>query len=326
MRRSRRALVTLGGAVLLAPQRRGLAQAPRRLGVLTHLPRAHPVATPFWDVLLAELAALGWEEGRNLHVENRFGGYDHARLVAGARELVAAKVDLIVAVDDRLVYAAWTATKTVPIVMSGSAAVELGYARPLARPGGNVTGFSWQATDTIGREWTLLRALRPGLTRLGIPVSFGATPQTDLWVGAWRSLAGGQGAVVTVLPDALEPDDLPPLFAAAEARRVQALTLPTRYVLQGAGIERLNAWAIKRRVLVSAGWARPHVLLGFGFHADELRAVPGYIDRVLRGTPPAEIPIEQPKRFALTLNLGIARAMGLTVPTEVLLQATEVIE
>ncbi len=325
MKLKRRDIVMLAATGLLAPSLLP-AQDVRTLGVLSQLPRTHPAAKPAWDLIAAELAALGWVEGRNLRIEHRWGEYDHARLVAGARDLVAAKVNLIYAVDDRAVHAAWTATKMVPIVMSSGAAVELGYAQSLARPGGNVTGFSWQSSETVGREWSLLRALHPGLARLGIPVEFGATPMTDLWVGAWRAVVTGQGSSLSVLPDMLGPDDLPTLFAAAEVRAVQALILPNRRALLGTGIERLNAWAIERRVLVGAGWARPHVLLSYGIHPDEWLVTFRHIDRVLRGTPPAEIPIEQPKRFDLTLNLRIARAMGLSVPADVLLQATEVVE
>lgn len=326
MRALRRAMIMFAPGAMVSLPRPLRAQEMRQLGVLSQLPRPHPAGKPFWGTLVAELAALGWEEGRNLRIEHRFGGYDHARLVAGARELAAKKVDVIYAVDDRAVYAAWTATKTVPIVMSSGAAVELGYAQSLARPGGNVTGFSWQVNDAVGREWSLLRTLRPGLAQVGIPVTLGATPQTDMWVDAWRTVVRAQGGSVAVLPDVLKLDDLAPLFAAADARGVQAMTWPTRFVLLGAGIGRLNAWAIERRVLVSAAWARRQVLLSFGFHPDEGRVVFRHIDRVLRGASPADMPIEQPRRFALTLNLSIARAMGLSVPAEVLLQATEVVE
>ena len=121
-----------------------------------------------WQSLIDGLKMHGWDEGRNLAIERRFANNDRALYRTHAAELLAAKVDAIFAPDDDAVAAAFEATKTVPIVMMGVAAVEPGYAKSIARPGGNVTGVVYLALDFAGKEFELMRAMRPDLRRLGL--------------------------------------------------------------------------------------------------------------------------------------------------------------
>jgi len=245
--------------------------------------------------------------------------------IANAEELVVARVDVIYAPGPAAAAAAYQATKAIPIVMHGPAAVEMGYAKSLAQPGGNVTGAVYQALDFTGKEFALLKALQPDLKKIGVPTALG-NKLTDLKFNDWQAIAGGQGVAVVQLPDTLAMADVEPMLAAAKRGGVQALVL-RRSVLLGAGLQRINAWAIENKVVTYAGnWARGEVVVVYGpYIPDITRIAIGKIDSILRGAKPGDLPIEQPTRFELVINLKLAEAMGLTIPQSVLLSATEVI-
>lgn len=301
----------LAGAPTYAQQWR-----PMRLGVLA--------SPPMLEFVLGGLKTLGWEEGRNLQVERRFvadSQYD-----VGAAALVAANVDVIFAPSDQAVAAAFRATKQIPIVMMGIAAVEAGFARSLAQPGGNVTGVVYLALDFIGKELALMRALRPDLKRVGLTGGPGRELE-EIATRAWQTTARAQGVEAIALPDIREPADIGPMLAAAQRADVQALLIGVRPFLMGGGWQQIREWASQRHTSLHSGpWARQEVPVAFGPDGQELRtAVLKQIDSILRGARPAEIPIQQPSKFELVVNREIARSLGLSIPQWVIVSATEVL-
>jgi putative tryptophan/tyrosine transport system substrate-binding protein len=325
----RRSVVSLTGGLALGLALPALAQPQRvlRLGVLGNVP-ALPVST--WPVtwFRDELKRLGWEVGQTISFEFRYAMNDPQRYHAFAAELAAAKLDVIYAPGDDALEAASKATKTIPIVTIAAAVVELGYAKSLARPGGNVTGVVFQPLDFVGKSFGILRALRPDLKRVGISHRPGH-PLSDVWVKTWQTVAGGQGATMVALPFVRNLAELEPMLAIAKREGVQALVgegpVP---ILLGSSFETIRSWATENKVLTyGTTWVRGEHLVSFGPDPWEIRRIAiAQIDRILRGAKPAEMPIEQPTKFELIVNRKIAKAMGLTIPQTVLLQANEVID
>lgn len=309
-----------GPALAGALPTRAQQQRAKRLGILS----SRPMLEATDAMLVKGLKSLGWEDGRNLHIERRAAAEN--RYDVGASELVAAGVDVIFAPSDQAVAAAFRATKQIPIVMMGIAAVEPGFARSLAQPGGNVTGVVYLALDFIGKELALMRAVRPDLKRIGLTGGPGRELE-EIAIRAWQATARAQGAEAIALPDIRDTADIEPMLAAAQRADVQALLIGIRPFLFGGGWQQIREWAAQRRVTLHSGpWARHEVPIAYGPDGDELRtAVLRQIDSILRGTRPAEIPIQQPSKFELVVNRAIAQSLGLTIPQWVILSATEVL-
>jgi putative tryptophan/tyrosine transport system substrate-binding protein len=312
---------SLAGVTLPTPLR-AQSERAKRVGALgVTFPR--PDAAEY---MAKQMRARSWEVGRDLVVIRRYSDGDPSRLPALARELVAERVDVILAVGDDAAVAAAKATSIVPIVMQALSPVELGLAKSLARPGGNVTGVVYQALDYVGKQLDLLRALQPGLKRVGFPTSSKLqSRQILLW--RWIEIADPIGIAVVELPYPFTVADLDEVLAAAERERVQALFLGLNHALRGAGFQRVREWAIRNKVVTTAAVAHREAVLGFSTseeHFDKLWY--DQLDRVLRGANPAETPIQQPTRFEVVIHRGQLREMGLTVPPTVLPQATELID
>lgn len=315
-----------GVALVAAAQTR---RPVARLGVLGNLaPTMDARAAAAQAALIDGLKAWGWEEGRNLVIEWRYANNHHRLYRKHAAELIAAKVDAIFAPGDEAVAAAYEATRTIPIVMMGFAAVEAGYAKSMARPGGNVTGVVYLALDFIGKEFDMMRALRPDLRRVGLCAGTPNPALNEIATRLWRTAAEGQNVTVALLPDIRSMEDIDPMLLAARNENIQTLLIGVRPFLLGAGWRRIREWAIDRRVATHSGtWARGEVLVAFGPAADELRSTAyRQIDGVLRGGNPAEMPIEQPTKFELIVSSKIAKALRLSIPKQLLLSATEVLE
>ena len=325
----RRSIISIAGGATLGAVLPLFAQTQRmaRLGVLAYMPASDPAGTEFWKTVSDELKKLGWEEGRNLVIERRYGMNDAKKYIAGARELVAAQVDVILTLSDTALHAVYQATKSIPIVTITAAAVELGYAKSLAHPGGNVTGVQYQLLDFIGKELELMMALRPGMNRIGISFVPGEALY-ELWVKTWQAAASSMGVTMVPLPRIESMADIDAVLAVAKREGVQGLVIGIGPFLRGAGWQQIMAWAIKNKVLPYGELAaRAEVPVAFG--PDFSYIVPmvfSQIDHILRGAKPADMPIVQPTRFILVVNKKLASAMGLTIPQSVLLQATEVIE
>lgn len=326
----RRAILTLTGGVAASAGLTAFAQTERvaHVGQLGNRPASEPNTAASLKLIASLMQPMGWEMGRNLIWHYKSGLASRERQVANAKELLAEKVDLILAGSSEAIAAAFQVTRSVPIVMLGSAAVELGYAKSLARPGGNVTGYVYQSLDFPGKEIELLLALRPDLKRIGFSESLDF-PEVGMIFRSWQNLAVAKGIAMVPLPNMLTLADIDPMLAAAKREGVHALVIGgVRYFLVGAGLQQIQDWATANKVLTySSTWQPGQLLAAFGPDGSEIiPTVCRQMDRILRGEKPGDIPIEQPTRFKLILNQRIAKATGVNVPQSLLLRADVVIQ
>ena len=281
-------------------------------------------------VALAEaLARLGWVEGRNLTVDKRGAGGEQERLPALAAELVALHPDLVLAVGPQPTRAAKNAAGTIPIVMVGVAdPVVVGLVQSLARPGGNITGFTTLVPGGFGAKLLeLLAQLRPGTSRIAVLMN----PKNDLAMKLFAVEMPGAAARLGVrlqVVEASSPSQLEGAIATAVRERAEGLlvfgdplfhTPPQRLpdIVARAG---LPAIYLVREVAQAGG------LMSYGPDFEDMfRRAASYADRIVKGTLPGDLPIEQPARFLFVINLKTAAALGLTIPTSLLLRADEVI-
>jgi putative ABC transport system substrate-binding protein len=295
------------------------------------MPETYERSAADWRGIRAAMKNAGLEDGVNLILERRYSFDDPRKHYPNAEELVAAGVDLIYAVANDRLDAAFKATKTIPIVTMANAIVELGYAKSLARPGGNVTGMEFQGQETIGKQLELLHLMMPGIRRIGLVRSLREERVTDALTANMQAAAATRRVtVVPVRTDLPTFDDIEPMLAAAKREGVQALWFAMhRGFLHGLGFQRVQAWAAENSIVTTSGWYhRGEVMLTHGPHPEEIGSITWRLAAriLLRGARPADLPIEQPTRFDVVLNQKYTRAIGLTIPLALRLQATEVIE
>jgi putative ABC transport system substrate-binding protein len=285
---------------------------------------------PSYDALREGLRELGWIEGRNLVVDVRGAEGQRERLPALAAELVSLKVDLIVAVAPDPNRAAKNATSTTPIVMFGVAdPVAVGLAESLARPGGNVTGLSTLVPGGfIAKSLELLKASLPHASRIAVFWNSRNEVHQKLLPLELPAAAQALGVRLQMI-DIREPSEIEGAFAAAVSERAQALLVigdpifhaPSRRLPDLAARSKLPAMYLVRDLVHAGG------LMSYGPDFRHMfRRAANYIDRLLKGARPADLPIEQPTTFQLVINLKTARALGVIIPQSVLARADEVIE
>lgn len=302
------------------------AQTPpktARIGYLT--PTAQ---TQREGVFRAELARLGWIEGKNLAIEYRNARGSFEKLPALAEDLVRLRVDAIVAVVTQASLAAKNATATIPIVVVG-VADPLGakLVTSLARPDGNLTGNSLTSVDIIGKQLELLRELRPGVARVGLL----SNPSNQVYhaqqIDEARAVATKLGIALTVA-EARGPDALDAAFRSVAAARAEALLIfgDPMFALHTERIARLAVQHALPAVGPFPPYADAGALVAYGADFDEMfRRAAVYLDRILKGAKPADLPIEQPTRFELIVNLKTAKALGVTVSPALISRADRVI-
>jgi putative tryptophan/tyrosine transport system substrate-binding protein len=307
------------------------AQPPKkvpRVGLLISAATAE--TAPFIDAFQQGLRELGYIEGKNVILEIRGGEAKADRLSDLAAELVGLKVDIIVAGAAPALRAAMKATNTIPIVMRTSTdPVEAGFVSSLAHPGGNVTGVTSITPKLIGKHLELLAEVVRGVKRVGVLVAardlarFMARAENKEMEAAARVLG-----VKLQLLSARDPDTIDNAFLAMTKERTQALivTPQARYlehgdrVLKHAAKNRLPAIYFLRLLVENGG------LMSYAANnADEFRRAAVYVDKILKGRKPADLPIEQPTKFELVINLKTAKQIGLTIPPNVLARADRVI-
>ena len=326
----RRGFVTgVAAALALLPSAR--AQKVARIGYLGLYPLAAPTQETAYDFLKG-LRDLGYIENQNLAVDFRNGAGRVENLVERARELVAARPDVIVAYGGVDVQAVLAVTRTIPVVtIYVPDPVAMGIAASLARPGGNVTGLSRVAPELTAKRLELLRELRPDLARVAVlwDLALGPVERADM-IG-WRNAGALQSLASTrIMLPVREPKDLEEAFAVARRGGAGAVVLGPESALIGSETGRIAALAIRHRLLSIAErdvYARRGILLAYGPDIrDMARRAAAYVDKILRGADPAELPIEQPTRFTLAINMNTAGALGLAIPRSLQLRADEVIE
>jgi putative ABC transport system substrate-binding protein len=273
------------------------------------------------------LRELGWIEARNIAIEYRWAEGRTDRAAEIASEFVRRKVDVIVTWGTAPVIAAKRATAVIPIVFATAGdPVATGLVASLARPGGNVTGLSNQTADLAGKRLELLREIIPDLRRLAI-LSNIASPIGVLEMGEVQAAARTLGLEVLPL-EIRRAEDIAPAFESLKGR-AQALYVVSE-PLVGSNRVRINTLALDARLPTFHG-LREYVetggLMSYGPNTPDLfRRSADIVDKILRGAKPSDIPVEQPTRFDLVVNLTTAKALGLTMPDKLLVAADEVIE
>jgi putative tryptophan/tyrosine transport system substrate-binding protein len=277
---------------------------------------------------LQGLQPLGYIEGQTIAIEWRFAQEKFDRLPELASELVHLKVDVIVTAGGYpTVQAAKNATTTIPIVMARvSDAVELGFVASLARPGGNITGISILAPELSGKLLELAKEAIPKASRVAV-LAYSASPNWELYFkqmdGAARSLG------VQLLAFQLRgPDEIDSAFDSARSKRADALVIPSSAFLSlyRKRIVKLAAQSRLPAIASEGAWAEEGCLLAYGpSTAESFRRAAVYVDKILKGAKPAELPVEQPMKFELVINLKTAKQIGLTIPPNVLARADKVI-
>jgi putative tryptophan/tyrosine transport system substrate-binding protein len=332
----RREFMTLLGGAAAAWPLAARAQQPigrtgkiPRVGMLMPGPAAHSAATykPFYQ----GLHELGYIEGQNLTVERRDGDWKPDRLPALAAELVGLKVDIIVAWSTPAAQAAKQATNSVPIiaaVMADPVGDEL--VASLARPGGNVTGTTFLGPELVAKRLQLLRDVVPGLARVAAllhPHAYGEQTMANV-VKDIEDAARTLGMQLQLVP-ADSPDEIASAFSKMVKERADAFIVMPSPMLFGEHLRIVQLAANNRlpgmyqaREFVDAGG-----LMSYGANLDDLfRRTATYVDKILKGAKPADLPVERPTKFELVINVKAARDVGLTINRDILLVADEVIE
>jgi putative tryptophan/tyrosine transport system substrate-binding protein len=303
------------------------AQQPMKVHRIGLLISASDVIAPFTDAFRQGLRDLGYVEGKNFVLEIRGGGAELDRLSDLAAELVRLNVDLIVTVGSPALRAATKATRTIPIVMrTGGDPVKSGIVASLARPGGNITGVYAMSVELSGKRLELLAEAVPGIKRvavLTVSSNFTATNEYKEMEPAARVL----GVKLQVLR-ALDPDSIDSAFLALTKERGEALVqIPhARYVQHGELILKHVAKNRLPSIYSHSVDVENGGLMSYGVnYAAEYRRTAIYADKILKGAKPAELPVEQPMKFELVINLNTAKQIGLAVPPNLLARADRVI-
>ena len=328
---TRRQFITvLGGAAAWPLAAR--AQQPermRRIGVLINLTADDPEGRARHAAFLEGLRELGWTDGRNIQIETRFGGGDVGRIRAHAAELVALAPDVIVANTTPVTRAVRQATSSIPIVMAAvNDPVDQGFVSSLAHPGGNITGFSFIDFQMVGKWLEMLKEAAPGVTRAILMFNPNTAPHYYVYLRSFEAMPRSIAVDVTAAPvhDTTEveeaiaklgrepgggllvaPDGFTTIHQHLFIRLAQQHRLPAVYAL---------------RTFVAQG-----ALMSYGPDSyDVLRRSASYVDRILKGEKPADLPVQAPTKYELVINLKTAKLLGLTVPETLLARADEVIE
>ena len=323
----RREFITLVGGAAAWPLA-AKAQQPGKLPTIGYLGASAALSeSPWTTAFVQRLRELGWIEGRTIAIEYRWAEGRAERAAEIAAEFVRLKVDVIVGTATPPTIAAKHATSVIPIVFAVAGdPVGTGLVASLARPGGNITGLSLQATDLAGKRIELLREVIPGLRRLAILGNVGNS-QVVLEMGEVQAAARTLGLDV-ITSEIRRAEDIAPAFEAFKGR-ADALFVILDPVISSNRLP-INTFALRARLptvhgvrdLVEAGG-----MMSYGPNFPDLfRRAAGDVDKILRGVKPAEIPVEQPTKFDLIINLKTAKALGLEIPPTLLARANEVIE
>jgi putative ABC transport system substrate-binding protein len=319
-------IAALGGAAVwpLAAH----AQQAAKLPTIGFLGPLTPSSQSEWtDAFVQSMRAHGWIEGRTVAIEYRWGEGRSERLAEIVAEFVRLKVNVIVTAGTEAVIAAKQTTSVIPIVFGQAGdPVGTGLVASLGRPGANVTGLSNQSADLAGKRIGLLREVLPSLHRVAIMANVGS-PIGGLEMGDVKATALALG-LETVPVEIRRAEDIAPAIEALKDR-ADVLYVVTEPLVNTNRVQ-INKLALDARLPTlhgQAAYAEAGGLMSYGANVPDLfRRAGDYVDKVLRGAKPADLPVEQPTKFDLTINLKTAKALGLIVPPTLLARADEVIE
>jgi putative ABC transport system substrate-binding protein len=315
-------------SLLLAPYSAVEAQQPGKIFRIGYLDNTTASGSAgLVDTFRKELSKLGWIEGKNIAFEYRFAEYKNERLPDVAADLVRLKVDLIVVTAGTSALAAKKATTTIPIVMANSAdPVSVGVVASLARPGGNVTGFSSLGTELNSKRLEVLKDAVPRLARVGLLRPAGGS---DVQLKDLRLAALALKLKLEEIETQRDAKGLESAFRTATQKQVGAImtTVATSFfaerkqIVELAGKYQLPAMYPQREFVEEGG------LMSYGVDlADLYRRAAVYVDKILKGTKPADLPVQQATKFEFVINLKAAKQIDLTIPPDVLARANEVIK
>lgn len=322
----RRVLLLASGALgaLAAARAKAQAKTPRLIGWLS--PGTLERDRPNIEAFTAQMKALGYVEGRDFVIERRQSEGRVERLPSLAREIIAANPAVIVTASSGAIAALKKETSSVPIVFTSAAdVVEQGFVASLARPGGNITGVTLR-TEVFAKIVELMRETQPSAKRFALLVP-DRDPSATKIIDDFRHFGSAQGFQMTVFP-VKQAEDLGRAFAEMARARTEVVVAP-QLVMLVIHEKTVADLAMKSRLPVYSSWrvARDGVLMS---HYSEItenhRRVAAMVDKIFKGTKPADIPVEQPDRFSLVINLRTAKALGIEIPQSVLVRADEVIQ
>jgi len=323
-------IVLLAVAVLVVPLPGEAQQAASlpRIGFLAPGSLSEPRIQRYLQAFRQGLRELGYVDGQNIAIEFRWAEGKYDRLPGLAAELVRLKVNAIVAGGPPAIQAAKQATETIPIVMAAVAdPVAIGFVASLARPGGNITGMSGMGSELVGKQLELLKEVVPKVSRVAL-LGNPANPNYAQLVRHAQDAARALGVRLQPL-EARDPSEIDKAFAAITTERAGAVIVLADTVLLDHRT-RIADHAARRR-LPTVSWLIEHAeaggLLAYGSSlSDSFRRAATYVDKILKGAKPADLPVEQPTTFELVINLKTAKALGLTIPQALLLRADRVIQ
>jgi putative ABC transport system substrate-binding protein len=284
---------------------------------------------PGWQAFRDGLQSLGYHEGRTIAVDWRWAGSDARRMADLAADLVRLQVELIVTGSDPAPTAARDATRIIPIVMSGAGdPVASGLVASLARPGGNVTGLTWDVSPAVaGKYLELLRDTKPGLSSVAVVWNRDAGAWVSPYLTVLRNTAMTLGLALHPI-EVRRPEDIAPAFGELTRRSVQAVYVMWNQVTF-AHRTRVGELARAHRLLTIYDEQQAVAAGGLMSYSPEIadlgRRAANYVDRILKGAKPTDLPVEQPTKFNFVINLRTAKALGLTIPPAVLARADEII-
>jgi putative tryptophan/tyrosine transport system substrate-binding protein len=329
--RRREVIALVGGAAALPLAGRAQSVKSHRVGALAGGFPPRP-GDPIWAAFTEGFRELGYVEGRNLVLEGRFAAGNLERLPALARELAALKVEAIVVFGPAPMRAAQAATRDIPIVMAAGSSdpVAEGYIASFARPGGNITGLTYAVSaERFGKQLELLKEAVGALLRVAMLWDGDLELFRRSWEPALEQAAGQldlefEGPFLVRAPEEFER-----AFAQMVDRRVQGVLVASSAIITQSR-EKLAEVAARHRMPVIAAFREfpaTGSLMSYGPNLPSIyRRAAAFVDKILTGTPPGEIPVEQPIRYDFAINLKTARTLGLTIPPTLLARADEVIE
>jgi putative ABC transport system substrate-binding protein len=315
------------GSLLLKTFDLAHGQQPRKIALIGYLSTGDVVSRGYrTEAFRQGLKDLGYIEGKNIIIEYRYAGARSDRLPELARELVGLKVDIIFVGGTPATKAAKNATLTIPIVTSSAEPVESGLVSGLAQPGGNITGLSNLTSELVGKRLELLKEMVPRLSHVAVL----CTPGYDRRTWTKAELAAQSLGIELMAALVRNRDDLEPAFASIKRDRAGALiTIRSPVIVHELRKQILNLAAKSRLPAIYDDRIFPQLggLMSYGVNMANLdRRAAAYIDRILKGAKPANLPIEQPMKFDMVINLKTATALGLKIPAYLLMEADKVIE
>jgi putative ABC transport system substrate-binding protein len=330
--RRREFIAGLAGAAAAWPvAARAQADRPRRIGMLVGLPEGDPEGEKWVQALLRGMSQLGWQRGTNLQVDLRWVANDFDRTQAIARELVQSQPDVIEVTSTPATAAILRETQTIPVVFASvSDPIGAGFIQSLTRPGGNATGFV-NIEASLGGKWVeVLKEVVPGISRAAMMFNPKTSPQTGYYRQSLEAAAASLAVQIVAAPVSNHDEIQKVMADLGQHSDAGLIVVPDVFTAARSQRDLITSSAVHHRIPVVyfiALFVRAGGLLSYGVdHPDLQRRAATYVDRILKGAKPQDLPVQLPTKFELVINLKTAKTMGLDVPPSLLARADEVIE